>query len=254
MLRLSRLQTGYASTVIGRQLSAHLPAASMTALLGPNGCGKSTLLRTIARLQPALSAVPEAIRLAARPLADYSPSELARTLSIVLTYRPEAEGLTAGEVVEMGRIPHSSLFSVATERDREAVCHAMELTETVDFRCRPLHTLSDGQRQRVFIAKALAQDTPVILLDEPTAFLDFGAKVSMFRLLHRLAEEEGKAILLSTHDVELAISFTDHLWLLASGGITEGRPDRLASDGAIARFFERDDIRFDTEQMRFRYR
>lgn len=258
MLRIDNLTTGYGNHRIGCNLSATLQRGSLTALLGPNGAGKSTLLRTLAGFQPPLTTpgvsnghVP--LYLNGKNLASYTPRELARSLSVVLTFRPEADALTAGEVVEMGRIPYARMLASLSADDRQAIQHALQLTKTEQFVKRALHTLSDGERQRIFIAKALAQSTQVILLDEPTAFLDFPTKVATLRLLRHLAHEEEKAVLLSTHDVELALQFADTLWLLRPDGITEGSPLQLARSGAIAHFFGSKGISFDAETMRFNY-
>lgn len=180
MLTLHALTTGYRHTIISQHLNATLPQGTLTALLGTNGAGKSTLLRTLARFQPPLAG---SISWQGTDTAQLSARQLARTMSVVLTFKPEAEALTAAEVVEMGRIPYTTMLSGTTETDRQAVEQAMQLTHTTPFAHRPISTLSDGERQRVFIAKALAQNTPVILLDEPTAFLDFPAKIATMRLL-----------------------------------------------------------------------
>lgn len=250
MLRLDHLSTSYGHTIIGHDLCATLPPGTLTALLGPNGSGKSTLLRTLAGLQPPLTG--EATWQGS-PLSGLSPRGLARTLSIVLTTHPEADALTAGEVVEMGRIPYAHGLTGYDAGGRRHVERALQLTGTDSLRHRPVSRLSDGERQRVFLAKSLAQATPLILLDEPTAFLDFPTKAATFRLLARLAGEEGKTILVSTHDVELALQFARRLWLLRPGGITEGTPRELAANGEIGRFFQ-DGARFDPLTMRFHFR
>ena len=143
------------------------------------------------------------------------------------------------------------MLSGTTEADRQAVEQAMQLTHTTPFAHRPISTLSDGERQRVFIAKALAQNTPVILLDEPTAFLDFPAKIATMRLLKKLAHDAQKTILLSTHDVELALHMADNLWLLNQQTLTSGSPQLLAANGCIGRFFNTEGVQFDAATMRF---
>ena len=256
MLRFDHLHTGYGSTCISRNLCGQLERGTLTALLGTNGSGKSTLLRTLAGLQPALTLPDEAspiVRLDRKTWADYTPRELARTLSIVLTYRPEVENLTADDVVCMGRIPYSTPFNKASAHDRQCIAQAFAMTETTDFRHRRLSTLSDGERQRVFIAKALAQDTPLILLDEPTAFLDFSSKIGMMQLLARLTREQHKTILLSTHDIEPVLHLADRLWLLGAEGIVSGTPDALGTTGDIERFFCREGIHYDVAHRRFSY-
>ena len=258
MLQLTHLSTGHGRRCTGQGLSGRLPASTLAALLGVNGCGKSTLLRTLSGLLPPFPRGGEAtdeapVRLCGRPLADYAPRELARTVSIVLTERPLAEGLTVEDVVQMGRIPYSRLLSQRSAEDGRHVRRALELTGTAHLARRALTSLSDGERQRVFVAKALAQDTPIILLDEPSAFLDFPSKIQLFRLLRRLAHEEGKAILMSTHDVEPALQLADQLWLLSCDELCCGTPEALAGAGQIGRFFDRSGLRFDAGQRRFVY-
>lgn len=250
MLILHDVTTGYGKKVIAQHLNANLRRGELVALLGPNGCGKSTLLRTMAALQPALSGT---VSYEGKALTAYSQRELAQRISIVLTQRIEAEALTVEDVVKMGRTPYATLFSRSTDEDETTIHEAMARTQTEAFRHRMISTLSDGERQRVFIAKSLAQQTPLILLDEPTAFLDFQTKVKTLRLLQQLAHSEQKAILLSTHDVELALHFCDQLWLLSTAGIEVGTPRLLAEQGKIAHFFAHEGIAFDKKQMRFVY-
>lgn len=256
MLRFTHLTTGYGRKTIGNDLSAHLPKGRLVALLGGNGAGKSTLLRTLAGFQPPLttpSVSETVIWLDGKDLKNYSARELARKLSVVLTFKPEADALTVWDVVQAGRIPHQKLLTGTNQADVQAVEQALALTNTQRFAQRELCTLSDGERQRVFIAKALAQETPVILLDEPSAFLDFPSKIQLFRLLLSLAHEAGKSILLSTHDVEMALEFADQLWLLSSHGIQAGTTAELAQQGALDRCFAAADVRFDTKSGRFIY-
>lgn len=255
MLTLKNLTTGYGRTPISRNLCATLPAGTLTALLGANGTGKSTLLRTIAGLQPPLRSTAGgaegSIAWQGKNVCGLPPRALARLMSVVLTLRPATGTLTASEVIELGRIPHGKLLGGVSDEDRRQVERAMQLTDTLPFRNRPIGRLSDGERQRVLIAKALAQNTPLILLDEPTAFLDFTGKAATLRLLARLAHEEGKTVLVSTHDVELALALCDRLWLLGGGGITEGTPRELADGGVLKNFFAGGEISFDSRTMRF---
>lgn len=252
MLTLQHVSVGYGQKNLVSNLCATLAEGTLTALLGTNGCGKSTLLRTIAQLQKALEGQ---VFYDDKDLNTLPPRTLAQTISIVLTHKPEDNSLTAGEVVEMGQLPYTHWWATpnAKQASAQAVTHAMQLTATTHLAHRPLHTLSDGERQRIFLAKALAQNTPIILLDEPTAFLDFATKVHTMRLLAQLAHAEKKTILLSTHDVEVALHTADRLWLLNTEGITSGSADELTQNGAIARFFEAEGITFDPTTQRFRY-
>lgn len=250
MLRLQQLTTGYGKTVVSSQLSCTLPTASLTVLMGTNGAGKSTLLRTLAGF---IRPISGSVCCGENNITHLTPRELAKTLSVVLTFRPTADALTVQQVVEMGRMPYAQFFAKSTLADAQAIERAMQLTQTQDLAHRFVNTLSDGERQRVFIAKALVQNTPIILLDEPTAFLDFPAKVHTMKLLSELAHAEGKSILLSTHDVELALRFADTLWLLSADGIVSGTPKQLSHEGAIAHFFARDGLCYNAEQMRFEF-
>lgn len=254
ILSIDSLTTGYSlhrqRRVVAEQLSAVLPAGSFTALIGVNGAGKSTLLRTLAGLQPPLSGD---IRWKGKSLSDYSARSLSHTLSVVLTSRTVHEGLLAGEVVEMGRMPYTRFDGRLSPEDSRLVAEAMERVGMSALARRPMGSLSDGERQRVMIAKALAQQTPVILLDEPTAYLDFPSKVSLLQLLRRLSAEDGKTVLLSTHDLELTFQLAERLWLLSPGGLTAGSPQELAASGMIERFFHADGWVLDAEQLRFRW-
>ena len=252
ILQIHSLTTGYGthrqSCPVASRLTASLQAGSFTALIGVNGCGKSTLLRTLAGLQPALGG--EVVWQGKR-LGEYTQKALARTLAVVLTTRAVGDGLSVQEVVEMGRMPYTGLSGRLTAADTALAEEAMQLTGVLPLRHRMVASLSDGERQRVMVAKALAQQTPVILLDEPTAFLDFPSKVALLRLLKQLAKEHGKTILMSTHDLELSFQIAEQLWLLSPEGLTEGTPSALAESGVLERFFHVDGLRFDPVHLRF---
>ncbi|MBR1712048.1 MAG: ABC transporter ATP-binding protein [Alloprevotella sp.] len=221
-LAFEALATGYGSgrrrRIVGSGLTAALAAGDFVALIGRNGCGKSTLLRTIAALQKPLAG---SLSLQGRAVQDYSPKELARTLAVVLTARPDTGYLTVREAVATGRTPYTGLTGRLSDTDNNIIDDALRQTATAIFASRPLTSLSDGERQRVMVAKALAQQTPLILLDEPMAFLDHPAKRELLTLLRTLAKERGKAVLLSTHDLELTAQYADRAWHLTPAGITE---------------------------------
>ena len=252
ILSVENLSIGYGKgakrRIVGSLLNASLPKASLTALIGANGAGKSTLLRTIAGFLPPLEGT---VYWKDFPNAQPSLQQLARLLAIVLTARIESEYLSAREVVESGRFPYTSFDGRLTHHDHDVVDEALALTQAEHLASRPLHSLSDGERQRVMIAKALAQETPVILLDEPTAFLDFAGKMGVMRLLQSLAHEKEKTILISTHDLEPAFHIADRLWLLSPTAITEGSPQDLAEAGVLHHFFSADGIQFDSSSLRF---
>lgn len=217
------LSIGYAARrsrrVVAEHLTADLAAGRLTVLVGVNGSGKSTLLRTLAGLLPPLSGE---CSLCGMPLRRLKATEVARRVAVVLTAQPESFALRAREVVEWGRMPYLPWTGRLSASDYGIARRALEQVDAAALSERPLDTLSDGERARVFIAKALAQEAPVIMLDEPTAFLDYPAKRRTFALLRRLAEEGGKAVLVSTHDLDLALHFAHRAWLL--------RPDGLESD------------------------
>ena len=242
-LAFHALTTGYChgsrQSIVGRGLEGSLPRGTLTALLGTNGAGKSTLLRTLAGLQPPLAGE---IFWEGNSLASLTPEERAKCLSIVLTVRPETGNLTVREVVALGRLPHRQGLwgSRNAATDAEAVESAMRLTTTSAWSERPVSRLSDGERQRVFIAKALAQETPLILLDEPTAFLDYPSRVQFFNLLKRLTNEMGKTVLLSSHDVELAAAHADRILLLSKESLCLAPTEAKERNHAIRDFFQLD--------------
>lgn len=242
-LAFHALTTGYChgsrQSIVGRGLEGSLPRGTLTALLGTNGAGKSTLLRTLAGLQPPLAGD---IFWEGNSLASLTPEERAKRLSIVLTVRPETGNLTVREVVALGRLPHRQGLwgSRNAAADAEAVERAMRLTTTSAWSERPVSRLSDGERQRVFIAKALAQETPLILLDEPTAFLDYPSRVQFFNLLKRLTNEMGKTVLLSSHDVELAAAHADRILLLSKESLCLAPTEAKERNHAIRDFFRLD--------------
>ena len=239
-LAFHALTTGYChgsrQSIVGRGLEGSLPRGTLTVLLGTNGAGKSTLLRTLAGLQPPLAGD---IFWEGNSLASLTPEERAKRLSIVLTVRPETGNLTVREVVALGRLPHRQGLwgSRNAAADAEAVERAMRLTTTSAWSERPVSRLSDGERQRVFIAKALAQETPLILLDEPTAFLDYPSRVQFFNLLKRLTNEMGKTVLLSSHDVELAATHADRILLLSKESLCLAPTEAKERNHAIRDFF-----------------
>lgn len=232
-------------------LAASLQQGELTCLLGSNGTGKSTLLRTLVGQLPLLGGdilLENGKGKAA--LSSLSPRQLAKLIGVVLTERPGTSLLTVQEVVEMGRQPHTGFWGGLAQEDKRLAEEAMRQVGIHELRHRKIDSLSDGERQKTMIAKALAQDTPIILLDEPTAFLDFPSKVELLQLLRHLAHEGGKTIMLSTHDLELALRLGDKLWLMdKKQGLQIGTPRELADNGALTRYIERGELRFDTRQL-----
>lgn len=227
-----------------------LCAGEVTCLLGANGAGKSTLLRTIAGLQPPIAGD---VFVGGRSLVGIPRRELAKTISAVYTERTLAGALTVRETVALGRQPYTGFFGRLSAADNEIVDHAMTATGISGMADRYLATLSDGERQKAMIARAVAQETPIMLLDEPTSFLDVASRLETTDLLRRLAFENNKAILVSTHDIADAMAIASRLWLvMPDHRVIEGSPDRLIADGAMDRLFEGRPIRFDTEALDFR--
>ena len=248
-VRLVDLSIGYQTKkqtrVVADHLNATIMSGELTCLLGRNGIGKSTLLRTLAAFQPPLGGD---IMLGQR-LSDYTDKQLSRQIGVVLTEKPDVRNMTVEELVGMGRSPYTGFWGTLSADDHHIVQEAVELVGIQSLCGRYIHTLSDGERQKVMIAKALAQQTPIIYLDEPTAFLDFPSKVEIMQLLHRLAREQQKTVFLSTHDVELALQLADRLWLMEPDGLCVGTPRELADSGVLSRFVERDGIAFNTETL-----
>ena len=235
MFTLENLCTGYRSRhrthPVSTGLCGTLAPGALTCLLGTNGAGKSTLLRTMAGLAEPLAG---RVCIDGVPIDSLPPEERARRVAVVLTGRPETDYLHVGELVALGRTPYTGFSGRLSEADRAVVRRALRLAAIEDMERRPVRTLSDGECQRAMVARALAQSTPAILLDEPTAFLDFPAKKGLFSLLARLAHTERKAILVSTHDVELALRMADRVWLLSATGLREGDAGRMAPTVAEA--------------------
>lgn len=250
---LNDLTTGYADKHGAKAISSHLNAqlqqGKLTCMLGPNGAGKSTLLRTMAAFQPALEGQ---IIVDDKPLATYTMQQLAQKISIVLTDSPKNMNMTVEEVVSLGRSPYTGFWGKMHEADWKAVNDSLKLIGIEDFRYRRLSSLSDGERQKVMIAKSITQGTPLIFLDEPTAFLDYPSKVRTMLLLHRLTRELGKTVFLSTHDMEHALWIADEIWLLdRNKGLTTGTPQQLSKSGQIGNYFDCRDMTYIPDSRRF---
>ena len=220
ILKADNLSIGYPNRkegdlVILSKLDLEVHAGQVLCILGPNGSGKSTLLRTVSGIQPALEGK---VKVLGQDVNTHSHKKLARLLSVVLTDRVEVKSLTVFQPVSMGRYPHNDWLGRLSHEDKEIVDRSIQLVNLTEYMHRDVDELSDGEQQRVMIAKALAQDTPLIILDEPTAHLDLPNRVEIMRLLRELANNTGKAILLSSHDLDLALQSSDWLWLIPKGG------------------------------------
>lgn len=238
IIRAEDLTTGYrhkgSNTTIHCGLSFCLRRGRLTCLLGANGAGKSTLLRTIAGIQPPLSGK---LLVNDKPINRLNNKKLSRTIGIVLTDKTHAGGLTVKELVALGRQPYTGFFGKLNASDNDMINKALSSVGMSHKAGTYIAELSDGERQKAMIAKVLVQECPLILLDEPTAFLDAASRIETMHLLHRLAADEHKAILISTHDVELALILADNLWLLTPNKLTCGVTEDLVLNGQMEHLF-----------------
>lgn len=221
----NRLTVGYRGHRVVEDISLSLPCGRLVCLLGPNGAGKSTFLRTLCGFQPPIAGT---VTISGSDITTMSAAEVARLVSVVLTDRPLTPSLTAAEMVGMGRAPYTGFWGRLSDDDRRLVSEAMQTVGIAPLATRRMGRLSDGERQKVMIAKALAQHTPVIVLDEPTAFLDYPSKVAVMKTLARLAHDEGKTILMSTHDLELAAQLGDELMEIENKHIRKITADEVS--------------------------
>lgn len=248
-ITLKNLEIGYhlkhQLRIVATSVNASLMSGEVTCLIGTNGVGKSTLLRTMAGFQPPLDGE---ILIRGKKMKAFNAHELAKEISVVLTSKPDSTLLTVEETVGIGRSPYTGFWGTLSSEDKRVVANALEQVGISHLASRYVTELSDGERQKVMIAKALAQQTSIIILDEPTAFLDFPSKVETLQMLHTLAREQHKAILLSTHDLELVLQIADKLWLMDTR-LSIGTPRELASNGNLGSFIERPGIRLDRSNL-----
>ncbi len=251
---IRNLSIGYNSKkglkIVAQNLNTALYKGELTCLLGVNGIGKSTLLKTLSGF---LDRINGDILINGSNIDNFSEKELSKQVSIVLTEKVMVQNMTARELIAMGRSPYNGFWGRINKDDEEIVDRCIEMVNIAHLKNRYVDNLSDGERQKVMIAKALAQDTAIILLDEPTAFLDFPSKVEIVQLLHKLTRETDKSIFLSTHDLELALQSADKLWLMDKNSkIHIGSPEDLALQGILSSFFYKKGIFFDEYSGLFR--
>ncbi|WP_329080642.1 ABC transporter ATP-binding protein [Streptosporangium sp. NBC_01469] len=234
-LRAEGLSLGYDDRAVINDLDVSVLDGKVTAIVGANACGKSTLLRGLARL---LKPRRGTVYLDDRTLGELSTLDVAKVLGLLPQTPVAPDGITVADLVSRGRYPHQGWFRRWTDRDHEAVTRALAATDTADLIDRPLRALSGGQRQRVWVAMALAQDTDLLLLDEPTTFLDINHQVELLRLLRRLNAESGKTIVAVLHDLNLACRFCDHIIAMADGAIVaEGPPSEVVTAELVEKVF-----------------
>lgn len=255
MIQLTDLSIGYQQKnhrkVVAEHINATIRSGELTCLIGPNGVGKSTLLRTLSAFQPALNgSIQMTVGNDLHDISTLTDRQLSQLIGVVLTTKPDVQNMTVSELVALGRSPYTGFWGRLSNADKEIVNESICLVGIETLSNRMVQSLSDGERQKMMIAKALAQQTPVIYLDEPTAFLDYPSKVEILRLLSRLSRETHKTIFLSTHDLELALQLTDTLWLMQAGlPLNVGTPKQLADTGCLSQFLNRNGIRFNSATL-----
>jgi iron complex transport system ATP-binding protein len=236
-------------SVIYKNINIQAGKKELVALLGANGIGKSTLLRSLVKLQ---DPVRGEISLFDQDIRSLTRTQMARKVGFVSTEVIQVNNLSVFDLVALGRYPHTSWTGRLTGHDRDKVEEAISMVGIASKRNRYINRLSDGERQRVMIARTLAQDTELIVLDEPTAFLDLPNKYEIVHLLHKLANERGKTIIFSTHDLNIAIQESDRLWLMLDDSILQGAPEDLILSGSFGKLFGESNLKFNSEKGEFR--
>ncbi len=249
MIQLENLTLGYEQRILLQDVSANVESGQLVALLGRNGTGKSTLLRAVMGLEKPKNGV---IILHGKNIAVLKPEELARKISFVTTDKVRIPNLTCRDVVALGRAPYTNWLGQLRAEDQNKVDKAIKLVGMSEYTEKTMDQMSDGECQRIMIARALAQDTPIILLDEPTAFLDLPNRYELCLLLQKLAQEEGKCILFSTHDLDIAISLCNSIMLIDNPQLYTLPTPAMVASGDIERLFRNESVTFDAQEMKVR--
>ena len=255
ILTFESLEIGYTSgkikNVLLPPLNASAEEGELIAIIGKNGIGKSTLLRTIAGLQPLIAGN---LQVAGRSINDYSRIQLSGKIGYVSTEIVKVSNMKVYDLVTLGRFPHTDWFGRIDSFNHEAVIDALIKAGMIDFINRPVTELSDGERQRAMIAMVLAQDAIIMVMDEPTAFLDISSKYEIINLLHELTQQRNKTIIYSTHDFNTAVSQADKIWLMLDDALIEGAPEDIMISGAFKRLFDESKVSFNTHDGSFSIR
>ena len=235
ILKATDLIIGYKGKAILPPINVTLEEGSLIALIGPNGSGKSTLFKTlIGNLKP----IGGSVKLYDKDISSYSPKDKASMIGIVLTERPDDMFLKVFDVVATGRCPYTDFFGKIKKEDLNIVKESLEIVGIINLIDRYFNTLSDGEKQKVMIAKTLAQNTPIIFMDEPTAFIDYPSKIDLLSLMKRLAIEQKKTIVFSSHDLELLLRFTDDIWMISKGkDFLNCKSNDIRNSGIIKEYF-----------------
>lgn len=253
-LTTHHLNIGYGSYCVQHDLNLRLEEGEMVCMLGKNGCGKSTLLRTLSGLQPALSGKISMLHADSNyDIATMPARQRSKYIALVLTERESMASTRVEEIVAMGRYPHTNFMGQLSDADKHAIKEAMLQVGVENKHSEYFNCLSDGEKQRVLIAKAIAQQTPLILLDEPTAHLDLPNRIHTMRLLRILAHEQKKSIIISTHELDLAMQTADTVWLMSEQGVATGTPEELISSGAFQQAFADDSFTLISENGTLRF-
>ncbi|EPM5659821.1 Fe(3+) dicitrate ABC transporter ATP-binding protein FecE [Vibrio alginolyticus] len=235
MLRTQNLSVAYGKQTIIPDLSLLIPQGKITALVGPNGCGKSTLLKTLVRINKPASGQ---VLYDDKPLSNYGDKRLARSLSLLPQILVSPEGITVRKLVEYGRSPYLSHWGRLSQQDKTLVEQAMQDTGVIEFADKPVESLSGGQRQRAWIAMVMAQDTDVVMLDEPTTYLDLSHQVELMKLMRQM-NDKGKTVVVVLHDLNQACRYCDHLVVLEKGQlVTQGTPQEVMTEGMLSSVFD----------------
>ena len=252
ILSTSNLSIGYktknTTITISENLNLNFQEGKLITLIGANGIGKSTLLRTLTGIQKPISG---AVFLNNKSIEIYDNQTLAQNLSVVLTEKLPPSNLTVYELVALGRQPYTNWIGKLSDTDIQKITEAIQLTNIAHLSTKKHYEISDGQLQKVLVARALAQDTPLIILDEPTTHLDLLHKVSLFKLLKKLTHETGKCILFSTHDIDLAIQLSDEMVIMTDKMVIQDEPCHLISKGIFNTLFKDEHIVFDNQKGKF---